>query len=150
MGVASAQGILGGTFQTSGTFRAYFKDSGQYDLFTAETAGRLAYVMKDNTGNACAFTFMNAILVAGAPNIGGPGQPIYATFTVEGGPQVGTGNSTFSIDRWRASDEVGGRVGSFARPPMEPVSSCGVASAATVRRTLAPRSSHTSGLTFSR
>ena len=26
-------------------------------------------------------------------------QPVYATFTVEGGPQVGTGNSTFSVDR---------------------------------------------------
>jgi hypothetical protein len=99
MGAASAQGILGGTFQASGTFRAYFKDSSQYDLFTAETAGRLAYVMKDSTGNAYAFTFMNAILVAGGPAIGGPGQPVYATFTVEGGPQVGTGNSTFSIDR---------------------------------------------------
>jgi tail tube protein len=99
MGAASAQGILGGTFQVSGTFRAYFKDSSQYDLFTAESAGRLAYVMKDNAGNAYAFTFMNAILVGGGPNIGGPGQPIYATFTVEGGPQTGAGNSTFSIDR---------------------------------------------------
>jgi hypothetical protein len=97
MGSAAAQGILGGTFQASGTFRAFFKDTSQYDLFTAETAGRLAFIVKDSAGSSYAFTFLNAILVAGGPSVGGPGQPVYATFTVEGGPAAAGG--TFVIDR---------------------------------------------------
>ena len=97
MGSVAAVGMLGGTFMASGSFRAYFKDFSQYALFAAETSGRLSFILKDSvTGYSYAFTFLNAILL-GKINAGGPGQPVYAEFDVEGGP--GPNSGTLVIDR---------------------------------------------------
>ena len=101
MGSANAAGILGGTFQASGTFRAYFKDFTYYDLFQAETSGRLAIIVKDSAGNGYAFTFLSAVLAADGVAVGGPNQPVYQNFTIEGGPSGVLG--TFVIDRLAGS-----------------------------------------------
>lgn len=98
LGSASAQGVMSGTFMASATFRAYFKDFTQYDLFTAETSGRLAFAVKDSAGYTYVFTFLNAVLL-GQVNSGGAGQAVYATFTVEASPSTVAGAGTLIVDR---------------------------------------------------
>jgi hypothetical protein len=100
MGSAAAGGMLGGVLTVSGTFRAYFNDFSQYDLFAAETQGRLSIVVQDPAGHAYVFCFQSAVLL-GTIDAGGPGQPVYANFQVEGGPSAAHG--TFSIDRMPAT-----------------------------------------------
>lgn len=102
LGSVAAQGILSGTFMASASFRAYFKDFTQYDLFTQETSGRLAFAVKDSTGYAYVFTFLNAVLL-GQINSGGAGQAVYASFTVEGSPSTTVGAGTLIIDRLAAT-----------------------------------------------
>ena len=89
-------GILSGTFQATGTFRMYFNDFTNYNLFQNETSGVLSFIIQGNTGNAYAFTFPNAVLLQ-KMNAAGPGQPVYAEITFEGNPQAGGG--TCIIDR---------------------------------------------------
>lgn len=100
MGSTAAQGILGGTFTASATFRAYFKDFTEYNLYAAETQGRLAFIVKDPAGASYAFTLLAAVLSESRIVAGGPGQPVYAEFTAEGGP---SGSGTLVIDRMAAS-----------------------------------------------
>lgn len=98
MGSASAAGILGGIFEAAATVRTYFKDFTQYDLFQGESTGRFAIICKDPSGNAYAFTFLQAVLLVKL-SIGGPGQPVWADVTVEAGPTTG---GTFVMDRLAA------------------------------------------------
>jgi hypothetical protein len=100
MGSADAAGILTGTFTVTGSFRTYFKDFEQYSLFAAETEGRLAFQIKDAAGSAYVLTILSAILLVQI-DVGGPGQAVYATCNVEGGPALGGG--TMTIDRMPAS-----------------------------------------------
>lgn len=99
MGSTAAQGILGGTFTASGTMRCYFKDATYYDIYQAETEGRLAFIVKDSVGAAYVFTFLAAKL-NGRLVTGGPGQAAMMDFTIEGGP---SGSDTFIIDRLAAT-----------------------------------------------
>lgn len=96
LGSSSAAGVLGGTFMASGTFRAYFKDFTLYTNFINETSGRLAFVLKDSSGIMYVFTFLSAVLL-GKITAGGPNQPVYVEFSVEGGPS-GSSSSTLVID----------------------------------------------------
>ena len=96
LGSAASAGMLAGVFQASGTFRAYFNNFNQYDLFTNETIGRLSIVVQDPSGYAYVFCFQAAVLMMTLDS-GGPGQPVYASITVEGGPSGA--NGTFTIDR---------------------------------------------------
>jgi Phage tail tube protein len=89
-------GILSGTFQASGSFRMYFNDFTNYNLFQAETAGALSFIIQGSTGNSYAFTFPNAVLMQ-KMNAGGPGQPVYAEMTFEANPAALGG--TVIIDR---------------------------------------------------
>lgn len=98
MGSASAAGILGGIFEVAATVRTYFKDFTQYDLFQGETTGRFAIICKDPSGNAYAFTFLQAVLSVKL-SVGGPGQPVWADVAVEAGPTTG---GTFVMDRLAA------------------------------------------------
>jgi hypothetical protein len=98
MGSAAAAGILGGIFEVAATVRTYFKDFTQYDLFQGETTGRFALICKDPSGNAYAFTFLQAVLSVKL-SVGGPGQPVWADVAVEAGP---SGSGTFVIDRLAA------------------------------------------------
>lgn len=102
LGAAAAAGIMSGTFMATCTFRAYFKDFTQYDLFTAETSGRLAFAVKDSTGYTYVFTFLNVTLL-GQITSGGPGQAVYATFTGEASPSTTVGAGTLIVDRLAAT-----------------------------------------------
>ena len=86
MGNTAAQGVMAGTFESSGTIKVYFKDFTLYSRFKAETAGDLAFVTKDAAGNAYVITLPSAILVNPQITAGGPGQAVMATFTIEGTP----------------------------------------------------------------
>lgn len=97
LGSATAVGLLGGTFSASGTFRMYFNDFTNYNLFQAETSGILSFIVQGSTGNSYAFTFPNAILLQRVP-AGGPGQPVFAEITFEGNPDP-FGSGTVRIDR---------------------------------------------------
>jgi hypothetical protein len=99
MGSSSAAGILGGLLTASGSFRTYYKDATQLDLSIAETAGRLAFIVKDPVGSAYIFTFLSAVLT-GNPNVTGPGSAVMADWTVEGGP---SGSGTFTVDKLPAT-----------------------------------------------
>ncbi len=99
MGDTAAHGILSGTFTASGTMRCYFNDFTLFDNVLTETTGELAFLLKDSTGYAYAFTFLDARL-NGRIAIGGPGQAVSADYTISGGP---TSAGTFVIDRMAAS-----------------------------------------------
>jgi Phage tail tube protein len=98
MGGAEAAGMLGGQLTASGTMQLYFKDFSLYDDFTAETQGRLAFIMKDADGNAYAVTFLSATLQAKI-TAGGRGQAVTADYTIEGNP---SGSGTIVVDRLAA------------------------------------------------
>lgn len=98
MGSAAAAGVLGGVFEASATVRTYFKDFTQYDLYQAETTGRFAIICKDASGNAYAFTFLQAVQLCKL-SVGGPGQAVFADITIEAGPTTG---GTFVMDRLAA------------------------------------------------
>jgi hypothetical protein len=89
-------GILSGTFSASGTFRMYFNDFTNYNLFTTETLGVLTFIIQGNTGNSYAITFPNAFMMV-KMNAPGPGQPVYAEVTFEANPAPTGG--TVIIDR---------------------------------------------------
>lgn len=101
MGSSSAAGITRGVLEASASITLYFKSFTEYARFKAETLGRYSLITKDNTGQTYVVTFRNAALMN--PNIvgGGPGQPVMATFTIEGNPQATGG--TIQMDRLASS-----------------------------------------------
>lgn len=101
LGNVGAAGMLAGTFQATGSFRAFFKTFTEYNLFANETQGNLAFISGDGAGNAYVFSFTNAGLSAASVDSAGPGQAVYATFNIEGNPQSAGG--TFQIDRLAGS-----------------------------------------------
>lgn len=101
MGLASAAGMRRGTFTATGDMTLFFRDFTQYDIFKAETTGRLAFITKDAAGQAYVLSFKNAALMNPSIVAGGPGQTVTAKFTIEGNPQSGGG--TFQMDRLAAA-----------------------------------------------
>lgn len=98
MGSSAAAGIMAGTLEVNGgTLKMYFNAFTLYAQAAAETAGRLSIITKDSLGNAYVITLLSAILINPKILAGGPGQAVYAEFTIEGGPQSGGG--TIQIDR---------------------------------------------------
>lgn len=98
LGSQLAVGILSGTFSANGTFRMYFNDFVNYNLFTTETLGALTFIVQGNTGNSYAFTFPQAFMMV-KMNAGGPGQPVFAEVTFEANPNPTTTGGTVIIDR---------------------------------------------------
>jgi hypothetical protein len=96
LGSQLACGILSGTFSANGTFRMYFNDFTNYNLFTNETSGVLTFIVQSNIGNSYAFTFPNAYMMVKL-NAGGPGQPVFAEIVFEANPQAIGG--TVIVDR---------------------------------------------------
>lgn len=86
MGAEAAQGALPGTLVASGQFRIYFRDFTLYDRFVALTTGAFSVVTKDAAGNAYVITLPGSVLINPAIEAGGSGQPVMATFQVEGSP----------------------------------------------------------------
>src|SRR5207245_173457 len=87
MGSSVAAGVLAGTLEVTGNVKMFFKDFTLYTRFKNETAGTLEFITKDSAGNAYVFTLLNAVLLNPQIQAGGPGQPVYATFSIEGNPQ---------------------------------------------------------------
>lgn len=101
LGSTAAAGVLAGTMEGTGSLKMYFKDFTLYARFKAETAGTLEFVLKDSAGNAYVITLLNALLVNPQITAGGPGQAVFATFTIEGNPQAAGG--TVMVDKLPAS-----------------------------------------------
>jgi hypothetical protein len=97
MGSSIGAGILAGTFEVTGSVKLYFKDFVIYSRFKAETAGSFEIIAKDSAGSAYVITAPNALLVNPQINAGGPGQPVWVTFALEGNPQSAGG--TIQIDK---------------------------------------------------
>lgn len=97
MGSASAAGMTRGTLEVTGTLELYFRDFTLYDLFKAETLGRIAMITQDSAGNAYVVSLLNAALMNPRIVAGGPGQPVLAAFSLEGNPQAAGG--TIQFDR---------------------------------------------------
>jgi hypothetical protein len=99
LGSALAQGMLGGTFEASGSFRIYIKDMTLYTSFRNETPGVLSIRSGDQAGNQYAFTFPNStLLLNNGVNTGGPNQSIMGDFSLEASPDTASG-ATICIDR---------------------------------------------------
>jgi len=101
MGSTAAQGMTRGTLEVTGTLEMFFRDFTYYDLFRAETLGRLSVITKDAAGNAYVITLLNAALMNPRITAGGPGQVVSAAFTLEGNPQ--TTGGTIQFDRLPAT-----------------------------------------------
>jgi hypothetical protein len=101
MGNASAVGVTPGRLMASGMLKMFFKNYTYYDLFKAETAGALTIITRDAAGAAYAITVEAANLMNPKILAGGPNQPVYAEFEVEGNP-LSTGG-TVRLDRLAAS-----------------------------------------------
>ena len=97
MGSSAAAGVLAGMAEVTGTIKMYFRDFSLYTKFKAETTGPLEFIVQDAAKNAYVITLLNAYLCNPQINAGGPNQPVYATFTVEGNPQAAGG--TIQVDK---------------------------------------------------
>ncbi|HEY0184123.1 MAG TPA: phage tail tube protein, partial [Rhodopila sp.] len=97
MGSSLAAGVLAGSMEVTGSIKMYFRDFTIYSRFKAETSGSLAFIMKDNASNAYIITLPSALLLNAQIAAGGPGQPVWATFQIEGNPQAGGG--TVIVDK---------------------------------------------------
>ena len=86
LGSAAAAGMRPGTFNANGTFRTFFKDFTYYDLFKAETAGRISFRTEDNTGAGYVIMLPSATLMNPKIVAGGRGQPVMAEFQLEANP----------------------------------------------------------------
>ena len=102
LGSSLGIGQLLGTFMSSASFRAYFRDFAQYDAAKSETAGAFAMHTADAAGNRYVLTIPNATLVNPQVDAGGVGQAVMATFTVEANPDPVSG-ATLLIDRFAAT-----------------------------------------------
>lgn len=101
MGSTQAAGVLAGTLEVTGSIKMYFKDFTIYSRFKSETSGSLEFIMKDSAGNAYVITLPNALLLNAQINAGGPGQPVWVTFAIEGNPQAAGG--TIIVDKLPAT-----------------------------------------------
>lgn len=101
MGSSVAAGVLKGSFGVNGTLKMFFKDFTYYARFKSEATGELAFITQDAAGNAYVFSLPVATLMNPSVDAGGPGQAVYASFTIEGNPQSGGG--TLRIDRLPAT-----------------------------------------------
>jgi hypothetical protein len=97
MGSANAQGVLQGNLEVTGTVKVFFQNFTQYANYVSETQGRLSIIAKDAAGNGYVFQVMNAFLTNAKIDAGGPNQPVYVSFEIEGNP-LATGATTFSLD----------------------------------------------------
>lgn len=97
LGSSAAQGVLTGTLAVSGSFRLYFADFTQYDLFKSEATQRISFVTADNAGNAYVVTLLNGLIMNPQVTAQGIGNAVLATFNLEGAPQSGGG--TIQFDR---------------------------------------------------
>jgi hypothetical protein len=102
LGSAIAQGVRMGLMTVTGTARFYFKDFSLYTLFANETGGRIEFITCDDAGNAYVITLLNGKIMNPKIVAGGPNQPVYATFDLEGNPQAGS-SGTIQIDRLPAT-----------------------------------------------
>lgn len=96
MGQNIAAGMLPGTFQATATVRAYFKTFAEYTIFTNETQGNASFITGDNAGNAFVFSLLNAGISAVPIDAAGPGQPVYATLSIEGNPLATGGTASWT------------------------------------------------------
>ena len=99
MGTPEAVGVTVGRFTASARLKLYFKNYVYYDLFRAETAGSLSIMARDSSYNTYVFTLVAANMMNAKINAGGPNQPVFAEFEVEGNPQPSGG--TLQIDALR-------------------------------------------------
>lgn len=102
MGSATAQGIMQGNLEVTGTVKMYFQNFTLYATFLAETQGRLSIIAKDTAGQAYVFQLLNAFLNNPTIDAGGPNTAVFATFQLEGNPVTGA-TTTLSIDSLPAS-----------------------------------------------
>jgi hypothetical protein len=103
MGSASAQGLLQGNLEVTGSMKIYFQNFTLYSNFINETQGRVSIIAKDAAGQAYVIQLLNAFLSNPKIDAGGPNQPVYATFDLEGNPTAATGVNTISIDELPAT-----------------------------------------------
>lgn len=101
MGSATAQGMLQGTLQVTGSLKMFFKSLTEYANFKNESLGRLTVITKDPSGNAYVVSVPQAALMNPKVEVGGPNQPVYASFDIEGNPQAAGG--TITVDRLPAT-----------------------------------------------
>ena len=101
MGSAAAVGVTSGRVTANGRLKMFFKNFTYYDLFKAETAGVITFITRDFAGAAYAITLLNANLMNAKMLAGGPNQPVYAEFDLEGNPAAAGG--TIQIDRLAAA-----------------------------------------------
>lgn len=97
MGSASAQSIMQGNLEVTGSIKMYFQNFTLYSQFLAETQGRLSIIAKDTSGQAYVFQLFNAFLNNPAIDAGGPNQAVFATFALEANPISGA-TTTIGID----------------------------------------------------
>ena len=88
LGSPAAAGMRPGTFNAGGTLRTYFKDFTLYDLFKAETAGRIAFRTEDNTGAGYVIMLPSATIMNPKIVAGGRGQPVMSEFQLEANPDT--------------------------------------------------------------
>ena len=101
IGSSTAQGMIRGTINASGSLKMYFKSFTDYALFKSETQQPISLITKDAAGNAYVITFRSAAIMNPNATLGGPNQPVMGTFTLEGNPASGGG--TVQIDRLSAT-----------------------------------------------
>lgn len=88
LGSSAAAGMRPGTFNANGTFRTFFKDFTYYDLFKAETAGRISFRTEDSTGAGYVISLPSATIMNPKIVAGGRGQPVMAEFMLEANPDA--------------------------------------------------------------
>jgi hypothetical protein len=96
--VAGANGILGGTFTASGTFRMYCKDFLLYNIFQAETAGDVQFFLQDSQKQSYCLSMQNVVFLAKI-NASGPGAALMVDVAFECNPDTVNGG-TFQLDRF--------------------------------------------------
>lgn len=97
MGSASAQGVIMGLLQVTGSLKVYFKDFALYQRFKSEQQASLAFVTKDAAGNAYVITVLSAAIVNPKIEAGSQNTAVMAAFDIEGNPL--TAGGTIQIDR---------------------------------------------------
>lgn len=96
VGTSLAAGMVRGILEAKGTVKMFFKDFTYYAKFKSEAQGRVSFILQstNTVPNAYVLTLPNAVFMNPKINAGGPGQPVYATFDIEG-----NGPGTIMIDR---------------------------------------------------
>ncbi|WP_160119640.1 phage tail tube protein [Rhodovarius lipocyclicus] len=97
LGSAKAQGVLPGVFTLSGSCELFFADFALYDMFRAETPDVMGFITRSALGTY-GIGLPHTNLMNPQITAGGPGQPVMATFDIEGNPHPTLGY-TLRIDR---------------------------------------------------